>query len=169
MEGLIDCVVVLRPTRHKIIHFGDVSPTVWKKLNLAQQKHAFINRKKCTVPVLEHKINTKIQSQVSSPFTTSRLETQQIYSRRKREVREEISKKNVKKERISGEAYDINKQTLYSAEIKKSNQGRITPRSPHGAIGGRKRACQNQLDSCSRFDIETGGHDDSKYGACIMW
>ena len=55
MEGLIDCVVVLRPTRHKIIHFGDVSPTVWKKLNLAQQKHAFINRKKCTVPVLEHK------------------------------------------------------------------------------------------------------------------
>ena len=49
----IDCVVVLRPTRHKVGHFGDVSPSqslgmVWKKLdlNLTQQMHAFASQKK---------------------------------------------------------------------------------------------------------------------------
>ena len=47
---LTDCVVVLRPTRHKIGNFGDVSPSqsfglVWKKLNLSQQKHTFTNQK----------------------------------------------------------------------------------------------------------------------------
>jgi len=47
---LTDCVVVLRPTRHKIGNFGDVSPSqsfglVWKKLNLPQQKHTFTNQK----------------------------------------------------------------------------------------------------------------------------
>jgi len=50
---LIDWVVVLRPARLKIGHFGDLSPSqslglVWKKLNLTKQKHAFINQKKCT-------------------------------------------------------------------------------------------------------------------------
>jgi len=50
---LSDWVVVLRPTRHKIGHFWDVSPSqslgaVWKKLNVTQQKHAFIHQKKCT-------------------------------------------------------------------------------------------------------------------------
>ena len=45
--------MVLRPARHKIGHFGDVSPSqslgmAWKKLNLTQQKHAFTSEKKCT-------------------------------------------------------------------------------------------------------------------------
>ena len=49
---LIDWVVVLRPTQHKIGHFEDVSPSqylglVWKKLNLTQKRtHSAI--KKCT-------------------------------------------------------------------------------------------------------------------------
>jgi len=43
IRDLIDSVVVLRPTRHKIGHFGHVSPSqslglVWKKLNVTQQK-----------------------------------------------------------------------------------------------------------------------------------
>ena len=55
--GLIDCVKkVLHPTQHKIGHFGDVPQgTGMEKLNLTQQKRAFINHKKCT----KHKINTK--------------------------------------------------------------------------------------------------------------
>jgi len=58
----LDCVVVLRPARHKIAHFGDAShkpisrPGTEKKLNLTQQKHAFVNQKKCTTT---HKKNTK--------------------------------------------------------------------------------------------------------------
>jgi len=35
---------------------------------------------------------------------TSGLETKRVYSQRKRQVREEINKKTVKKKRISGEA-----------------------------------------------------------------
>jgi len=54
--------VVLRPFRHKIGHFGDVSPSqslglVWKKLNLTQQKHVFTSQKKC--------ITTQTQKQKS--------------------------------------------------------------------------------------------------------
>ena len=54
---LIDCVKkVLHPTQHKIGHFGDVPQrTGMEKLNLTQQKRAFINQKKCT----KHKTNTK--------------------------------------------------------------------------------------------------------------
>jgi len=48
----IDWVKVLRPTRNKIGHFGDVpKPISWlgmEKLNPTQQKHAFTNQKKCT-------------------------------------------------------------------------------------------------------------------------
>ena len=52
IHWLIDRVVVLHPTRHKIGHFGDVSPSqslglAWRTLNLTQQKHAFTNKKKC--------------------------------------------------------------------------------------------------------------------------
>jgi len=36
-----------------------------------------------------------------------------VYSQRERQVREEISKEKVKKKRISVEAYDINKKTIY--------------------------------------------------------
>ena len=47
----VDWVVVLHPTPHKIGHFGDVSKAsllAWygKKLNLTQQKHAFVDQKK---------------------------------------------------------------------------------------------------------------------------
>ena len=46
-----------------------------------------------------------------------------------------ISKDKVKKKRTSGEAYDVNKQTIYIApkipEIKNRIKGRIMPRSPH--------------------------------------
>jgi len=57
---LTDWVVVLRPARHKIGHFGDISPRqylglVWKKLNLTQQKYAFTNQKKCTTTQNKHK------------------------------------------------------------------------------------------------------------------
>jgi len=45
-------VKVLRPTQHKIVHLGLVpKPILWlgmEKLNLGQQKHTFINQKKCT-------------------------------------------------------------------------------------------------------------------------
>jgi len=63
-----------------------------KKLNLTQQKHSFTYQKN----VLEHKINrkkNKIQGQ--SPFTKSGLETERVFSQRKR--KEEISKDEVKK------------------------------------------------------------------------
>jgi len=36
--------------------------------------------------------------------------------------------------RTSGEAYDIDKQTIIRCRNQKSNQGRITPRSPHGDV-----------------------------------
>jgi len=63
----IDWVVVLRPTRHNVGHFGGVSPSqslasVWKKLNLTQQKHAFTNQKKCTTTQNYH---TKTKARLS--------------------------------------------------------------------------------------------------------
>ena len=58
---MIDRVVVLLPTRHKISHLEDVSPSqslssVRKKLNLTHDKstHSPIERN-----ILQHKINTK--------------------------------------------------------------------------------------------------------------
>jgi len=47
-----------------------------EKLNLAQQKHAITNQKKCTT--------TQNKQEKIKPFTTSGLEMEQIYSRRKR-------------------------------------------------------------------------------------
>jgi len=45
-------VKVLRPTRHKIGHFRDVSQAnllaCYEKQNLTQQKHTYTNQKKCT-------------------------------------------------------------------------------------------------------------------------
>ena len=61
-----DWVVVLRPTRQKTGHFGDVSS--W----LGMEKTKPNTTKAC--------------------FTTSGLETERVYSQRKRWVREEISK-----------------------------------------------------------------------------
>jgi len=42
---LIDCVVVLCPTRHKIDHFGDVLQA--NLLAWYGKKHTFTNQKKC--------------------------------------------------------------------------------------------------------------------------
>ena len=60
VDWLIDWVVVLRPARHKIVHFGDVSQSqslglVWKKTksNTTKAHIAPIKRN-----VLQHKINT---------------------------------------------------------------------------------------------------------------
>ena len=55
---LIDQVKVLRPTQHKTGHFGDVPPSqsLGKKLNLTQQKHAFINQKKGTATQNKQKL-----------------------------------------------------------------------------------------------------------------
>jgi len=80
----------------------------WKKLNLTQQEHTFTNQKKCTTTQKIHKKN-----KARSPHTTSGVKTERVYSQRK--VREKISKEKVKKKRISGEVYDINKQTIYTA------------------------------------------------------
>ena len=56
----IDRVKILRPTRHRTCHFGDVLPSqslgiVLKKLNLTQQKHIYTNK-------LQHKIIQKAKS-----------------------------------------------------------------------------------------------------------
>jgi len=49
MPTLIHWVKVLRPTWHKIGHFGDVSQAnLLEKQNLTQLKHAFTNQSKCT-------------------------------------------------------------------------------------------------------------------------
>jgi len=53
--------MVVRPTRHEIGHFGDVSPKpdswpgIEKKLNLTQQKHAFANQMKRITKQNQHK------------------------------------------------------------------------------------------------------------------
>ena len=57
---LIDWAKVLRSTRHKISHFGDVLPSqslgiVLNKLNLTQQKHKYTNK-------LQHKIIQKVEA-----------------------------------------------------------------------------------------------------------
>jgi len=65
----------------------------WKKINLTQQKHAFTDQKKCTTTRCKHK---KLKPGLVA-FTTSGLETEWVYSRRNREVREEISKEKVEK------------------------------------------------------------------------
>jgi len=68
----IDLIMVLRRTRHKIGHFGDVYPGM-EKITLTQQKHAFNNQKKCTTTQNKHK---KLKAR--SPFMTSGLETEWV-------------------------------------------------------------------------------------------
>jgi len=86
--------VVLHPTKHKIGHFGDISPSrslglVWKKLNLTQQKHAFTNEKKCTTT--QYKTQKLKLGLVT--FMPSGLEIAQVYSQRKdKEKNEEKDK-----------------------------------------------------------------------------
>jgi len=60
-DWLIDWVVLLRPTWHKIGHFDDVLQAnllAWyAKLNLTQLKHTFTNQKKCTSTQNKYKKN----------------------------------------------------------------------------------------------------------------
>jgi len=54
-------VKVLRLTRHKIGHSGDVTQAWYgKKQNLTQQKQTFTNQKKCTTTQNKHK-KTKVR------------------------------------------------------------------------------------------------------------
>jgi len=55
---------------------------------------------------------------------TSGQETERVYSQRKSKVREKTSRKRVKRKRISGEANDVNKQTIYIAP-KSTNESRV--------------------------------------------
>jgi len=99
--------------RHKIGHFGVVSPSqslssVWKKLNLTQQKHAFATQKKCTTTQNKHK----------KTFTTAGLETNIIiYSA---EIKNRI-KGSLHSEptRLRMVCYGIVNVDLYSAIITK--------------------------------------------------
>jgi len=108
--------VVLRPTRHKIGHSGDVSPSqslglVCKKLNLTQQKHAFTNQKKCTTT--EKKINTKkLKPGLVAFYDIRRGNKAGLFSKEKiSKGGDEYGKGEEKRAR--GEEYDINKQTIY--------------------------------------------------------
>jgi len=57
-----------------------------------------------------------------------------VYSQRKRQVREKISKETVKKKRISGEAYNINKQTIYtSSKSKIESRANYAPEPTQGS------------------------------------
>ena len=80
----------------------------WKKLNLKQQEHTFTNQKKCTTT---QKIHKKIKPNRLIRHPASKRSGFIL----KGKVREKISKEKVKKKRISGEVYDINKQTIYTA------------------------------------------------------
>jgi len=59
LSAVIDWAKVLRPTQHKIGHYGMFpKPISWlsmEKLNLTQQKHEFTNQKKCTTTQNKHK------------------------------------------------------------------------------------------------------------------
>jgi len=57
---------------------------------------------------------------------------ERVYSQRKRQVKEEISKEKVKK-RTSGKVCDINKQTIYTALKSKIESMAHYALSPHRA------------------------------------
>jgi len=108
--------VVLRPTRHKISHFGDVSASqslglVWKKLNLAQQKHAFTNQKKYTT---KQNIRKKLKPGLVAFYEIWPGNGAGLFSK------EKISKGR------EGRILCQQANNIYSAEIKTSNQWRIT-------------------------------------------
>jgi len=105
--------VVLHPTRHKIGHFGVVSPSqslglVWKKTKPNTKKHAFTNQKKCTTT------QNKLKPGLIAFYDIRPGNGAGLSSKEK--IREEI--KNLEKseeKRINGQAYDRNKQTIYIA------------------------------------------------------
>jgi len=100
---LTDSAVVLHPTevpQNKSFwrHFPQANLLAWygKKLNLTQQKHAFTNQKmyyKCTTQN-KHK---KLKPGLVAFYDIWPRAVQQVYSQRKKQVREEIHKKVKKK------------------------------------------------------------------------
>ena len=62
--------------------FSQANVLAWygKKLNVTRQKHAFANQKKCTATQNKHK---KLKPGLVA-LTTSGLQTEQVYSQRKR-------------------------------------------------------------------------------------
>jgi len=65
---------------------------------------------------------------------TSALETERVYSQRKRSVREAISKEKVKKKGC-GEAYNITKQRIYIAPKSKiESRAHYAPEPAQGII-----------------------------------
>jgi len=69
--------------------------------------HSLIKRN-----VLQHKINTKIKSGLVAFYDIRPGNGAGLFSKEKISIREEIIKEKVKKKMISGEAYDISKQTI---------------------------------------------------------
>jgi len=59
-----------------------------------------------------------------------------------------VSKERASKKRLSGEAYDINKQKIYIAPKLKKNQGSIMPRSPHGAKIPQNNSTKYPMNHC---------------------
>ena len=105
--------MVLRPTRHKIGHLGDVSPSqsllmVWKKLNLTQLKHEFTNQNKCTTTQNKRK---KLKPGLVAFYDTRPRNGADLFSNEKISKGEDKYGKSEEK-RTSGEAYDIDKQTI---------------------------------------------------------
>ena len=115
--SLIDWVVVLRPTRCKIGHFGDVSPSQPLGLMLKkakpqpQQKNAFTNKKTCTTTQNKHK---QLKPALVAFYDIRPGNAASLFSRRKISKEGDKWRKSEEKRR-SGEAYDINKQTIYIA------------------------------------------------------
>jgi len=72
---------------------------------------------------------------------TSGLEMERVYSQRKRQVKEKISKEKVERKGKWGSIRYKQANNTYSTkiEIKNRMKGRITPRSPDGATAGGSR------------------------------
>jgi len=73
-----------------------------KKLNLTQQKHTFTNQKKCTT-------TQKTKPGLAAFYDIWPGNGAGLFKYGRRQIRKSEEK------RISGEAYDINKQTIYTA------------------------------------------------------
>ena len=93
-------------------HFGDVSPSqslglVCQKLNITQQKRAFANQTKCTTAQNEHK-KTKARFSRLLRHPTSKG-SGSIF---KGKISKGGDKEIVEEKKMSGDAYDICKQTI---------------------------------------------------------
>jgi len=88
---------------------------VWKKLNLTQQKHAFTNQKKCTTTQNKHK---KLKPGLVAFYDIRPGNGAGLFSKEKTSKERDKYGKS-EDQRISGEAYDKNKQTICIAQKSK--------------------------------------------------